>query len=504
MLFIGTNDPRGAEVRVEIPNKAIKGFPKTISIPRGAPATVSLPTGDDGDIRVMRQMGSNNAVKVTSLNDASLQVIGMNDNARSTDGFLALPCKAYRAADGLTSVREYKYFVFSSGTITSTPLHSRILIIPCEEDTNGITIDQPGKVSRNVPFLKRYQTYLFQQSFGTDTTTGERVSIDLTGTVITSPSPLAVFVGHECGQVPTEASTCDHLVEQIPPHATYGQTFFVVPYALRRSGDIFKIGSVVDDNEITITCTRRYGIDDTMTTVTSTATINRGQYHTHKTLAILDGDIALGDYRRDFCCIETSKPATVMQYMLGHNVDNILIDGVAGEIGDPSMSLVPPVTQYSNNYLAKTPEEVLDESKSGFTEYLSFVSWAVPAPFFDPSLAGDLASFQVNGDTYSPPDRDMMGSGGYVPIFCKNGEVCGYGGFGPLEPGNITIAYNSSRNSQAGLFATIYGYMGEDSYAFPAGYQCEALGRELLMQRCIYDLYVWQSQVENEHYSTLS
>lgn len=489
-LYIATNDPRGAQVVIDTPNITLTGFPKTISIPPGVTETVSFPVNLGGeDIRVSDVVSSGNkAITVKSTNNARLSIIGVNDESRSTDGFLALPCKSYSPADGSVNIVEYKYFVFSSGT--TTRFQSRILIIPCEEAVNDqVSIKQPGERVMNLENLQKYETFLFQRSRRPDPNDSSRtIPIDLTGTVIKSRTPLAVFVGHECGQVPSESTACDHLVEQIPPHAVYGQMFFPVPFALRESGDIFKIGSVSNDNEVTVTCTRRTA-DGSSSIVSSSATINEGEYHTHRTLARADvSGLTTDGYRRDFCCIETSEPAVVMQYMLGHSEDEVSIQGVNGQIGDPSMTLVPPVSQYSNDYIVNTFDDILDDDAN--MEYESYVSWAIASAFFEPNTP-DEANFVVNDVTYTPPSRTMTGTGEYIPIRCKNGTICGYGAFGPLPAGSSTISYNSPRDPHATVYASVYGFQRENSYAYPAGFECTPLGCEFVhahINKCAYQI----------------
>lgn len=465
MLYISTSDPRGAEVLIEVPRRpTLTGFPMTIKVDAGATELVRFPVGINGnnDIRVSAQDQATNGVHVSSLNGAGLTIFGINDEIVSSDGFLALPCDNFIAADGSFSTTHYKYFVFSTGASTgSVNLNSRFLIVPCTADNSGITYRLPGTTTDNhVRSLAQYETFLIQRSS------------DLTGTIITSNSPLAVFVGHECGNVPVDLTACDHLVEQVPSSVAFGKTFFAIPFALRESGDIFKIGSVMDNNEVSITCSRRTASGATKMT-TTTAMINAGSYHEHKTFRRKDqSGLSSEDYRREFCCIETSKPAIVMQYILGHSADLINLVGIAGELGDPSMSLVPPVEQYRNNLRITTADGVR-------TVFRSFMSWAIPSQFFNPA-ENDESNFKVNGTTFLPASRNQMGSGEYIPIHCSNGQVCGYGGFSPLTSGPATVSYNSPQDTNAAVYTFVYGFLREISYAFPAGYECEPIGCEFL------------------------
>ncbi len=454
-LYISTNVPAGATVTIDTPNRTDLNFPQTYPITAGITRTISFPvTRDETDISVNSPSDRFKAITVTS--DVNVNIMGVNGDSVSSDGFLALPCKDFRPADGSARTALYKYFVFSTD---SAPFSSRIVIVPCTA-ADDIFMILPAGMRINVGELAKYQVFMREESG------------DLTGTVITSRSPISVFVGHECGRVPSDVTACDHLVEQIPPHAVYGNTFFAIPNALRESGELFKIGSVTDNNEVTITCTRRTATGQT-TTVTDSAVINEGQYYSYTTISKVEQiGLTTANYRRDFCCIETSKPATVMQYTLGHNIDNVDFVGVASELGDPSISLVPPVEQYRNNYIVNTFDDV-----AFVGSFVSFMSWAIAAPFFpDPENVNDARNFMLNGESFLPPDRDMVGSGEYVPIRCKNGEVCGYGAYGRLPGGNSTISWNSPRDPNVAVYASIYGFNQEISYAYPAGYQCEPIG----------------------------
>ena len=418
-IFISTNDPSAADVDIIFPLLEVPGFPITRTVSKGNKAVVHFPVGINGDldIRVDSVVESTKSILVRSTADVS--IIGLNDRDVSTDAFLALPCKNFKPADGTSNLADYRYFVFSANN-DNTMFSSRILLVTCENGPD-ITVTLPDGENEVVPTLRQYEAYLI-----------ERSEVDLTGTVIESSTPLAVFAGHECGQVPAGDSACDHLVEQIPPHAVYGMMFFAVPFALQESGDIFRIGSLIAGNEVTVTCTRRTA-NGSISAVTSSGTINIGQYHEHRTLQ--NTGTTTANYRRDFCCIETSRPAIVMQYSLGNTV--------RGNLGRPAMTLVPPVAQYRNNYTVHTFDESLRPDSP--QNYSSFISWAVSSEFFDPDVVGDDQNLLVNGVPFPPPPVSMMGSGEYIPIRCRGGRVCGYGAFGPIPLGDSTVSYMNPR-----------------------------------------------------------
>ncbi|MCG8623105.1 MAG: IgGFc-binding protein, partial [Proteobacteria bacterium] len=224
---------------------------------KGRTTIVNLPVGragDNGDIRISRENERNKGVHVKATDPTKLlTVYGINNADVSTDAFLALPCHRY-------PVTQYKYFVFSTSTmLTTDTFQSRFLIVPCE-DTTSVTLRptqqiqvnsdlDPDSISRQISAgregtirVNRLQTAQFNSN------------MDLTGTIIESDKPISVFVGHECGQVPTGKTACDHLVEQIPPDTTWGTQFFTVPLDVRESGERYRVGTVVNDNQVTVTC----------------------------------------------------------------------------------------------------------------------------------------------------------------------------------------------------------------------------------------------------------
>ena len=189
---------------ISIPHRSVVGFPRDIVVAPGTMERVDFPTGlmNDIDMRVLSDQDSDRGIRVVSTNGAQVNIIGVNDERVSADAFLALPCKTFNSDDGRYRTNSYKYFVFSSGSVSNT-FRSRFLIVPCAE--TGITYRLPGGSLENMDNLQPFRTYLFES-------TG-----DLTSTTIESSQPLAVFVGHECGVVPIGESACDHLVEQVPP-----------------------------------------------------------------------------------------------------------------------------------------------------------------------------------------------------------------------------------------------------------------------------------------------
>ena len=449
-----TDDPDPVEFTVEY-----SGTVNMFEARKGRTTLVNLPVS----IRVEGGNERNKGVHVKATNSTKLlTVYGINDAEFSTDAFLALPCHRY------PSVLTYKYLAFSAATLLSTGVtfESRFLIVPCEDNTE-VTIRPAQQItlerdlnpaipaSTNIPAggstmftINRLNTAQFGSS------------MDLTGTVIESDKPISVFAGHECGQVPTMQTACDHLVEQVPPDVTWGTQFFTVPLDIRESGEHYRVGTVVDDNQVTVTCTTE-GQTTPRLQMTRTLQSQLGQ-------SIMEFD-TIGDdtndetpsYRRDFCCIETTKPAIVMMYSKGHSLDEITLDGVSGIQGDPFMLLIPPVSQYSNDYTATTAKQV----RTGFIGHISF---AFPIQFFDNSTVARNA-LTINGTTFMPDS-------GYYPIYCSNNQTCGYGAYSGLPVGNHQVNYNVP-GAAINLF--VYGFLDQISFGYPTGFEMQPIGGKL-------------------------
>ena len=455
LYILNNNLTQTAVVEVSLPhNSAYPGYPKTVSIGPNSREVFTFPSTGSNDIRVIADgnVNRNKGIRVRSTNNVPVTVIGSNSGVKSTDAFLVLPCQT-------ATTNDYHYFIFSSDPGPGTHA-SQFVVVACEDDTDLDIVYKDGRrVSETI--ISAFQLH------------GVSDNVDFTGAIVSTKKPVAVFSGHQCGRIPKDKSACDHLVEQIPMHAVWGNTFFTAPFGYRGAGEIYRIGTILPDNKVTITCTERSATSAT-TYSTRTPTLSAaGDYHQLETTRSPTGT-PLTDYRRNFCCIETSKPAIVMQYMPGHNLDETSVPGIGSGIGDPSISIIPPVEQYRSSLIGTTIM-----SSEIFT---NMATWTIPSQFFDPSNANEVF---LNNEVFNPGSFENFqgGSGEYIPIRCSNNEVCGYGAFSPL-PSTISGAYRlnltASKDPYAGINFNLYGYVAEMSYAYSAGFEMEPIGRKCL------------------------
>ncbi len=394
-----------------------------------------------------------------------LTVYVLNDEIVSSDAYMAINCVEFPNA------KNYKYFIFSSDVFGGEPFESRFLFTPCEDGTTvsvqaSQTQTHPNWVQSSVSTSAAQNVVTYGLLFDRFGTVMISNLDDLTGSIITSDKPLAVFSGHQCG-TPTDDGTCDYLVEQLPPHPTYGDLFFMAPFAVRRSGELYRIGSIGNGAQVTINCecaasaadgNNRVGLVSAGAGV-YTATLNAGQYAECRT----------PEDAQTYCCVTSSAPVTMAGYTLGNLIDNLqnVVEPPLpfNPIGDPSMVYIPPANSYLNSYSLST-------AKNLTTPFQGFLSYILPTRIFSNSEA-DQERFRIDGKSDMPDN--------YKPISCLvdgSSEVCAYGATRFLGVGNFELTYDNIERGAFWGFA--YGYAREVSFAYPLAFEMEPVGRKFL------------------------
>ena len=181
-------------------------------------------------ITVSNQEERNKAIYVKAEGDKKVSVYAFNVEEQGTsDAFQVYPCHEY-AINGT----RYIYMIMSAEGLYSSyhriDLNSHFLMVGCNKaETNAklypsATAQVPGSTAAvergsdvDVAIGDGHGTFLVESQQ------------DLTGTVVLTNKPIALFTGHHCANVPFGTPACDHLVEQVPPHITWGRLFFTVP-----------------------------------------------------------------------------------------------------------------------------------------------------------------------------------------------------------------------------------------------------------------------------------
>ena len=188
------------------------------------------------------------------------------------------------------------------------------------------------------------------------------VGFDLTGSIVSSDKPVAVFGGNRCTDIPGSGGFffCDQLVEQPRSTDTWGKSFVTVPLATRSGGDTFRFLASVNGTTVNVNGA-------------PVATLNRGDFH--ETI------------RAGASTVTANEPIQVAQYSNSSTVDSVT--------SDLFMMLIPPFEQFLGDYTVSTPA-------SGFTtNFVNVVApdAAVGLVMLDgaPIPAGDFSSIGSSG-----------------------------------------------------------------------------------------------------------
>lgn len=268
-------------------------FTQTFSIPAtGGSASIVIPN--------YAQMAASdgvegNAVHITSDHPVDVNIINYCQFA--SDSFTAYP----NASMG-TSFRALGYP--GNGT---TDMNTMLAVVASQDNTTvtivpSVTLgSRPAGVAYTVT-LNTTQTYQLKNN---------TVGLDLTGTVITSDKPIAVYGAAQGSTVPYGVNSANPLIETIPPVDRWDTSFLVVPFATR-SGDMVKVVAARNGTAVAINGT-------------NVATLGAGQFYL--------GSVSAASL------ISANKPILVAQLSEGSDSDG---NGNA----DPFMTIVSPIGQY--------------------------------------------------------------------------------------------------------------------------------------------------------------
>jgi IgGFc binding protein len=263
--------PSGTAVAISV---AGIGFNTNIVIPAVQSVTVPLPRAAElGDLN---DRVTNNGIHVVASAPIGIQAF---DHAKyTTDSYLALH----------TSVIGMEYIVQSFDNLHTgvPPLNGTQFALVASESNTVVTITpsvttgvHPGGLPYNL-VLQPGDAYQLRN-------TNDALN-DLSGTIIKSDKPIAVFGSHQCANIPSgDEWFCDYLVEQLLPVNTWGNDFYTAPLAPRSGGDTFRLLAAFDNT-------------DTFLNGVFIGTLNRGQF--------LQGPIAAGSH------INSTRPIFVTQY----------------------------------------------------------------------------------------------------------------------------------------------------------------------------------------------
>ena len=377
------------------------GFSFTGTAFNDSSTEVSIPS----TFQVESDSERNKGIYVKAEEESKVVVYGLSHRSGSSDTFLALPCSNL-------AVEEYEYYAMTYPD-TKPKFTSDVLIVGCEDNT---LVTTPS----NTITLNKLETYLIQSS-------------DSTGMRITSTKPVSFFSNQQCTDIPTNITGCDHLTEQLPPTSTWGTSFYAASLLGRNTGELFRIIAAENSTTVRVNCT----------------TFSQAQVYN---LSVAGNWQEFEIRPLSFCNIESSAPILVTQFALGRGLDGM---------GDPFMMMIPPVEQYSNNYVLKAPS-------SFSTNYITIY---VATKYYQPNRIFVDDTSQV--------------SSSWTSVYCSNSLLCGYITRVNLTAGEHRVYHH---NPHARIGVSAYGFNITNSYGYPGGLklQCKFLQLAYLLHNYIF------------------
>ena len=172
---------------------------------------------------------------------------------------------------------------------------------------------------------------------------------DLTGTIITTDKPVAVFSGNPCLEVPYDRVACDHVEEQLFPFTTWGRNFVARPsHPLRLINNNFSSNPTPDHFKIVAGATATLTITPPPAAGDVVAPLNCTTGSLQANNCVLAGGSFVEFKSTRPFTISANNPISVAQFFAGQG----RITGIPSDPqqGDPSMVLLPPIEQWRSRY----------------------------------------------------------------------------------------------------------------------------------------------------------
>ena len=392
------------------------GYSANGTVRYGEVATYTF-TASEYELRNISDRGK--AIIVRAESNGEISVYGGNLETVASDSFLSLPKQpdegqsTYKYIVASYNTTHFPGFVFESSVAIIAQYNEMLLSITPKLDTVIGTTLTPAGMTTNIT-LQEAETFLIES---TD---------DLTGLTVVSNKPLAVLSGHECTHVPLNVQACDPLVEQIPPVSSWGRQFATAPLRGRQSFDVFRVLASEDSTVVVVTCTS----GNPETESTNTYQLGEGNF--------TEFNVPSDQY----CFIQGSANILVLQYATGFTTDSVT--------GDPSMIIVPAITQYCNQY--SLPTILSNDGRVTFTHYMNIL---IPVSFYQQEQIflnnQPLNSYSLNFTTIQ-----------------QDGDPLVYAAQVDLTEGVHTLYHT---NPAATLGVVMYGLVRANSYGHPGGLQ---------------------------------
>lgn len=394
-LYLTTSSEDTVSVTV---STAVDNYERDLGVSSSQPGFDSL----SGDTRLRGSTLENKGILVTAAEDISL--FGVNKEAFSVDGFLVLPIEAL-------GVEYYAVAYYPED-------YSTQLGVVAVEDNTDVSVALPREREVTVDFDG--------QQYGSGDVITVRMNRldalqvqsddDLTGAHIYSDKPVAAFSGNKRVEIDGEPQTADHVVSQLIPVRSWGQTFVIIPFLDRSTNDRIRILASEPDTRVTI-----YN----QTTDTGLVITEAGDFIER----LLASDT--------IHFIQANKAIQVVQFGKSYFADD--------QVGDTTMLIIPSVDQYSSEYRFSTP----DASDAAFSNNFAMVVLE-EADLNDLFLDGDGVSDLEEVEWTDVPGSDPLLVATTISV----------------DKGTHYITHD---DPEVTFGVTLFGYTDDESYSMPAG-----------------------------------
>lgn len=271
----------------------------------------------------------------TATNDASLLLPTSSWGTR----YRLLSYPAWRLQEGPW---EQSYVSIVSDVDTTARITSEVSV----QASVGTGTELEIELTAGVPQLIR-TTAALEDSLDDEAT-------DLTGAVVESDDPIAVFAGHPCTFVPTDQWACDHLQEALLPADILDSRYLLTPVRRRSPYP-------VDDDRDLREATYWRIVADEATTLSFAPQLSDLNRYPPSNESSPECDDGLTLQPGEFCEFGTTDPTSlngtgammVAGIISGHQSTGVRVYGT--QAGDPSMFVLPPVAQFRSSYAFVSP-----------------------------------------------------------------------------------------------------------------------------------------------------
>lgn len=294
--------PDGATGMIAIPSSNTQ-IPFTVSA--GDAVRIQLPMGQPypqgAGLRLYTSEGiESKSIRITSDNAITVQV--QSSIYAASESFALQP----------TSVLGKSYVVASYPS--SGGIMAGMFAIQATQAATTVTVRTTKTVGTlfqaGVPY-----TFVLQagEAFQLRDTSGQ----DLTGSLITSDKPVAVYSGSNGANVPIGIVAANPLTEQLVPVERWGYTYYSAGFATKTADSVYRVLAYKNNTPI--------AIDGVVV-----ATIQKGEFYEFSSPNGVQ--------------ISSTKPIQPFEYCAGGSADFVTNS-------DPSMTAIPAVTSYASTYL---------------------------------------------------------------------------------------------------------------------------------------------------------